>query len=154
MLRSLAVLDIDGVVADATHRLHHLARPQPNHADWVRFFAAADDDPVLTEGAELARRLGAEHDLAWVTGRPERIRSLTRTWLRAHGLPEGQLFMQPEGDRRPARQVKLEHVRQLAEHQQITVIFDDDPRVVRLYEAAGLPVQLANWLPWSPAKRP
>ncbi len=42
----LAVFDMDGVVADVRHRLHHLRRQ-----NWSRFFAAADADPLLAEGA-------------------------------------------------------------------------------------------------------
>ena len=44
----LAVFDIDGVVADVRHRLHHLERRR-----WLRFFEAADEDTVLPEGAAL-----------------------------------------------------------------------------------------------------
>ena len=38
----LAVFDVDGVVADVRHRLHHLGRHR-----WDRFFAAADRDQEL-----------------------------------------------------------------------------------------------------------
>ena len=38
----VAVIDIDGVLADVGHRLHHIqGRPK----DWAAFFAAAGDDP-------------------------------------------------------------------------------------------------------------
>ena len=51
----LAVFDIDGVVADVRHRLHHLER----HRSWHAFFAAAADDPLLPEGARLVADLAA-----------------------------------------------------------------------------------------------
>ena len=42
--RPIAVFDIDGVLADVRHRLHHLqCRPQR----WEAFFTAADRDPLL-----------------------------------------------------------------------------------------------------------
>ena len=45
--RPLAVVDIDGVVADVRHRLHFIeGRPR----QWDRFFAAAGDDPPQPEG--------------------------------------------------------------------------------------------------------
>ena len=47
-----AVFDVDGVVADVAHRLHHVAR-RPK--DWRRFFAAAPKDPPLAVGIDLAR---------------------------------------------------------------------------------------------------
>jgi hypothetical protein len=64
--RPVAVLDIDGTVADARHRLSLLAGTL-THADWVRFFEAASSDPR----AAVARELAAEHPLVWYTGRPE-----------------------------------------------------------------------------------
>jgi len=71
--RPLAVFDVDGVLADVRHRLHHLeARPQR----WERFFRAADRDPVLEEGAdrlparymkrEVLRTLAGTRDVASV----------------------------------------------------------------------------------------
>ena len=67
--RSLAVFDIDGVLADVRHRLHHLqVRPQR----WEAFFSAADRDPLLPDGAARLRAAQVEHDVVYLTGRPER----------------------------------------------------------------------------------
>ena len=51
--RPIAVLDIDGVLADVRHRLHHLdKRPK----DWAAFFAAAGRDPAAARGRRGGRR--------------------------------------------------------------------------------------------------
>ena len=50
--RPIAVIDIDGVLADVRHRLH-LVHDRPK--DWVAFFAAAPDDPPLETGLETGR---------------------------------------------------------------------------------------------------
>jgi hypothetical protein len=84
--RRLAVVDIDGVVADVRHRLH-LVEQRPKR--WEEFFARSAGDPVLDEGAALVRELAVEHDIVWLTGRPERTRRLTERWLAEHGLPAG-----------------------------------------------------------------
>nr|BFF03735.1 hypothetical protein GCM10020241_54100 [Streptoalloteichus tenebrarius] len=147
------MLDIDGVVADARHRLHLLAG-QPRHVDWVRFFHAAADDPLLAEGHDLAHRLAADHEIVWLTGRPDYVRDLTVRWLAEHGLPDGALLMHPEGDHRPARLVKLDHLRELERSRTIGIVIDDDPRVVALLREEGLPVVPATWSPWSPAFPP
>ena len=108
---ALAVFDIDGVLADVRHRLHHLqSRPQR----WEAFFLAADRDPLLEEGAARLRAAQAEHDVMYLTGRPERNRGLTRSWLARHGLPTGPLHMRPDDDHRPARWVKRNTLRRLA----------------------------------------
>ena len=144
--RSLAVFDIDGVLADVRHRLHHLqARPQR----WNAFFLEAERDPLLGEGATRLRAAQTEHDVVYLTGRPERNRTLTRTWLAAHGLPTGPLYMRPDDDHRPARWVKRNTLRRLAQTRTIASVLDDDPAVVAVLCADGWPVELATWLPHS-----
>jgi phosphoglycolate phosphatase-like HAD superfamily hydrolase len=144
--RPLAVFDIDGVLADVRHRLHHLeARPQR----WERFFQAADRDPVLVEGAERLRAALVDHDVMYLTGRPERTRRLTERWLARHDLPTGPLVMREDDDYRPARYLKRDVLRTLAEHREIASVLDDDPAVVRMLTKDGWPVELATWLPHS-----
>jgi len=142
----LAVFDIDGVLADVTHRLHHLGR-RPK--DWEAFFEAATDDPLLAEGAQLLRGLAADHEILYLTGRPERSRDLTARWLLTHDLPAGVLLMRPDRDHRPARLFKGESVRSLAATREIGIVVDDDPQVVELLSAAGVPTRLAEWLPYA-----
>ncbi len=145
--RPVAVLDIDGVVADVRHRLHHLGgRPK----DWEGFFAAAADDLLSRAGADLAHQLAHDHELIYLTGRPERTRTLTRRWLGVQDLPRGRLLMRPDGDHRPARLFKREGLRELARLRVISLVVDDDPQVVDLLRADGLPVRLADWLPYAP----
>ena len=141
-MTALAVLDLDGVVADVAHRLHHLDR-KPK--DWRAFFAAAADDPVLEPGLLLARELAAEHELVYLTGRPEHLRRTTTRWLERHGLPPGRLLMRGRGDFRPARTTKLEVVRSLASTGTVAVVVDDDPDVVAALRGAGIPVVHATW---------
>ena len=145
-LRPLAVFDIDGVLADVRHRLHHLeAYPQR----WERFFQAADRDPLLDEGADRLRAALVDHDVIYLTGRPERNRRLTERWLRHHGLPTRPLLMRSDADHRPARWMKREALRTLAATRDIVSVLDDDPAVVAVLEEDGWPVELATWLPHS-----
>ena len=150
MATSLVVLDIDGVLADVRHRLHHLAlRPK----DWPAFFAAAEHDDVLEVGAQFARQAASTHDIVYLTGRPERLRAATQTWLESHRLPAGTLVMRPEGDRRPSSVVKLRELRRLRRAAVIDLLVDDDPAVVEAARAAGFTVQLADWMP-TPSRVP
>ena len=143
-MRELAVFDIDGVVADVRHRLHFLdSRPK----DWDGFFAAAGEDTPLAEGVGLAREALATYDLAWLTGRPERLRRVTERWLAAQDLPTGPLVMRRNRDFRPARVAKQEELRRLAAGRDIAMVVDDDPEVVQALAAAGYPARLAEWVP-------
>ena len=135
------MFDIDGVVADVRHRLHHLRRRR-----WHRFFDEADADPLLAPGAALVADLGARHEIVWLTGRPEWLREVTAEWLARHGLPGTELHMRPDGDYRPARDYKLSVLRRLAPRG-IAALVDDDPDVIAAASAAGYPAALADWVP-------
>ena len=141
---TIAVFDVDGVVADVRHRLHHLQR----RGSWSAFFAAADRDPLLPEGAELVADLGRAHDIVWLTGRPEWLRQVTTDWLARHNLPSGELHLRPSGDYRPAPRFKLGVLRALA-GRGIAAVIDDDEEVVESAVAAGFPAVLADWVPRS-----
>ncbi len=146
---TLAVFDIDGVVADVRHRLHHLeSRPK----NWGGFFGSAADDTPLPEGVALAAEFSSQHDLVWLTGRPEWLRAITTRWLDEHRLPAGELFLRGNADRRPARLYKLGVLRRLA-HRQIAAFADDDAEVVEAAKRAGYPAVLADWVPRTPALR-
>jgi hypothetical protein len=138
----VAVLDIDGVVADVRHRLHHLDPPR----SWQAFFAAAGADGLLLEGARLARELAGEHDIAWLSGRPEWLRPTTTEWLERHQLPAGVLVLRPNRDRRPARLFKIQALGRLAPRG-VAAFVDDDDEVVDAALRAGYPAVLADWMP-------
>lgn len=142
--RPVAVFDIDGVLADVTHRLHHLqSRPK----DWDAFFSAACADPPLPEGISRCRELALTCEVVYLTGRPERCRRDTRHWLTRQGLPEGRLGMRADGDRRPARLAKPDQLRRILGGRAVQVIVDDDDQVCAAYARAGWPVLLATWAP-------
>ncbi len=141
--RSVAVVDIDGVVADVRHRLHHVTgRPK----DWRAFFAGAADDTLLAEGAHTVRSLGEVYDVAYLSGRPERLRSVTERWLRDHDLPSGPLTLRPVDDYRPSRLFKVEALQGLARTRDVVVLVDDDPRVLDAARQAGFDVLPATWM--------
>lgn len=142
--RPLAVVDIDGVLADVRHRLHHV-RSQPK--DWDAFFAAAPRDPLLEQGRDVVRRLAEVCEIVYLSGRPERCRKDTEQWLAEHDLPTGELRLRRAGDRRPARLVKVEQLRRMARTRTVSVLVDDDPMVQEAARAAGFDVLPADWMP-------
>jgi phosphoglycolate phosphatase-like HAD superfamily hydrolase len=145
--RPLAVFDVDGVLADVRHRLHHLeSRPK----NWAAFFRDARLDPPLPQGVELCRESARDCEVVYVTGRPEQCRQDTLDWFAAHGLPAGRLAMRGAGDRRPARLAKPQLLRRLARGRTVAVVVDDDPQVCDAYEAAGWRVLRATWMSAEP----
>ena len=101
----IAVFDIDGVLADPTHRQHHVAaRPK----DWDAFFAAVGGDDVLEAGRARLRELAVDHEVVLLSGRPESTRAETEAWLARHGIAVSRLVLRRDADFRPAAQVKAE----------------------------------------------
>ena len=141
--RPLAVFDVDGVLADVRHRLHHVeGRPK----DWDAFFAAAPHDPVLQEGRRLLLEAARDCEVVYVTGRPERCRADTEAWFAQHGLPSGALHMRRDSDRAPAAVGKPRWLARAARGRVVAVVVDDDPAVCDAYEAAGHRVLRADWM--------
>lgn len=140
--RPLAIVDLDGVVADVRHRLHHIER-RPK--DWDAFFDAAPDDPPHPEGLAVVQRLEEDHEVVYLTGRPERCRDDTLRWLDEHGIGGHELLMRTGRDRRPAAQVKVEVLRRRSRDRTVGIVVDDDDRVVAAMRKAGFPVLHADW---------
>jgi hypothetical protein len=142
--RPVAVIDLDGVLADVRHRLRHI---QDGRKDWDAFFAGIAADEVLPEGRAVVERLAGDHDLVYLTGRPERTRADTEAWLARHRLPRGELIMRRDGDRRPARVAKPGSLRRYAAAgRRVAVGVDDDPAVCDTLEKQGWPVLRADWM--------
>jgi hypothetical protein len=142
--RPIAVIDLDGVLADVRHRLSHVDKAPK---DWDGFFAGIPADEVLPEGRAVAERLAGDHDIVYLTGRPERTRPQTEEWLARHRLPRGELIMRRDGDRRPARQAKPALLRRYADAgRRVAVVVDDDPAVCDTLERQGWPVLRADWM--------
>ena len=141
----VAVLDIDGVIADVRHRIHHIqARPR----DWDAFFAEVSADPVLADGRAEALAVAASGlAIVYLTGRPERCRLDTVRWLSDHALPEGDLVMRRDTDRRPAKVFKVQALRELSRTREVAYLLDDDADVIAAAASAGYVVRLADWLP-------
>jgi hypothetical protein len=148
--RMVAVVDLDGVLADVRHRLHHVATAPK---DWDAFFAAAPTDPVLERGREVVTSLAEGYDIVYLSGRPERCRPDTEAWLRRHGFPAGPLLLRAAGDRRPAKLVKTQALRHLARERTVGLLVDDDPEVLEAVRAAGFDVLPADWMPQLPELR-
>jgi hypothetical protein len=141
--RPLAVFDVDGVLADVRHRLHHLdAHPKR----WDAFFAAARHDAPLPQGLALAAEAERDCEVVYVTGRPERCRADTLAWFARHGLPQGDLHMRSDRDRSPARVGKPRWLRRAARGRVVAFVVDDDLAVCDAYEAAGYRVLRAQWM--------
>lgn len=130
-------VDIDGVLADATHRQHLL---ESRWRDWDSFFLAAGDDGLLAQQAVLLDTIAPDHVIALVTARPSWIAELTRDWLETHQIRWDLLVMRSDTDFRRSSAMKSAAVEQLrANDLEPVLAFDDDARNVAAYAGLGIP---------------
>ena len=132
------IFDLDGTLADCSHRLPHI---QKSPKDWDAFFAACIDDYPILHMVELAKDLeksGAK--IVYVTGRSDECRTATIEWMDRHDLPIGRLYMRDAGDHKDDDILKAEILRTLKEDGFTPIMaFDDRDRVVTAWRAHGVP---------------
>jgi len=134
------IFDIDGTVADGTHRKHLI---EGEKKDWEAFYAASADDKPIFEVITVARALNAAgHGIVYSTGRPENIRYITTQWLRKYRVPIGPTYMRAEKDHRESFVIKSELLdRVKAQHHiEIGGVFEDRQQDAQMYRDRGLKV--------------
>jgi phosphoglycolate phosphatase-like HAD superfamily hydrolase len=144
--RICIIMDIDGTLANAEHRLHLL--PQKGVVDskdkvdeqWEAFFAEAEKDTLNTEIARLNNAMAmAGYKVVICTGRREEERKMTERWLAKHKIFYNALFMRQDGDRREDSVIKREMLREIKSsgyHPLFAV--EDRARVVKMWREEGL----------------
>lgn len=131
------IFDIDGTIADLSHRLHHI---QKMPKDWRAFFASCEDDEPIHHMCDLARLLALEVPVVFVSGRSDEIRDQTVDWLKEQRLWGGYLYMRKEGDHRPDNLVTAELLAELrADGWEPVMAFDDRDQVVNMWRENGIP---------------
>jgi len=135
-----AVLDLDGVISDASHRQHFLAADRPTSDDFHRFFHACVDDPVLPAGRALAESLTGQLCVVILTARIHAIRDQTVEWLARHSVGHDWLILRGEDDHGSSSEWKRDQLEQLsAAGAEVRLAADDDPRNVAMMRSLGFP---------------
>jgi len=135
----LICFDIDGTLANIEHRLDFV---RSNPKNWPAFDAGIPNDKVNEPVAEVfdAMIMGG-HTVILASGRNERTRIATQDWLRKNGFSMYQkLYMRLADDFRSDDIVKREMLDQIiADYgKKPDMVFDDRPRVVRMWRDAGI----------------
>lgn len=134
------VFDLDGTLADCTHREHFLRRPVGQKKDWEGFHAAAVDDParraiLKTNWAFGEAECGIVHRVEIWTGRDERHRDATILWLKSFFVRCDRLLMRPTGDKTEDHILKAQWADQYGNP---GLVFEDRQRVVDMWRARGV----------------
>lgn len=111
MNETIFICDIDGVLADCSHRLKYLT-----NKDYENFYSnekVAEDTPIRN-GIALFNMMAKVADKAIIlTGRNAKCERGTKDWLRLHGVKYDEIIFRRTNDWRPAPEVKKEEVEKL-----------------------------------------
>lgn len=131
------IFDIDGTLADCSHRLHYIQQKPRN---WEAFFKACTDDVLIKDVAVMLRLMyEVGFVILLVSGRSDMVYDETCEWLEKHLIPYHHLFMRNSGDYRPDDIIKYEILTHIKlRFPPIFGVFDDRDRVVGMWRRHGL----------------
>lgn len=136
-MSNLIICDIDGVLADCSHRLHYL-----KERNYEAFYSVANimEDKLITRGDRMVDMMASSWGsrcLCLLTGRPERTRKITEMWLSYMGVRYTKIYMRKDGDHRPSPEVKVDLIKEMMKENRISDLtlsgyfIDDDPENVK-----------------------
>ena len=136
-MSNVYIFDLDGTLADVTHRLHHIRKSTP---DWNSFNHACEDDTPIPHVVELNRILSVKHGIIICSGRSNDVENKTVSWLIKHSINYDKLYMRRAKDFRSDEIVKKEmHDHILGLGHCIKGVFDDRDKVVNMWRENGIP---------------
>ena len=149
----IIVCDIDGTIANIEHRVPILYDGETDRRkfkdwqgkkNWKDFFAAMSEDTLRTEVAEKVLQLQKETGayVVFVSARGMEWEKETAEWLQKNcPIIPYTLIMRQQGDRRDDEIIKREIYDRFLKHYKVVKVFDDRPRVVRMWRELGLDVE-------------
>ncbi len=143
MDKPVVIVDLDGTVADLSHRLHFIQHEESTDRDYESFFMNVIDDKPIKSTIDMVEGLYAEgYPITFVSGRSDISRAETEAWLEKYVKVEYKaLIMREAGDKRPDTMVKNTFYKRFFQQYDIHCAIDDRPSVIReVWEANGVRV--------------
>jgi predicted kinase len=144
---SVVICDIDGTIADTTHRLGFVKKPKDAPEDWKKdwdgFFSAMGEDPVREDTKKiLMKHFNEGKVVIFLSGRPEKYQEITMRWLAKNFLTFAYtVIMRKTNDKKPDTVAKKEMLDDyFPDKSVIHVVYDDRPSVINVWKEAGLNV--------------
>ena len=133
-MKNIILCDIDGTVANNDHRQHFLEGKK----DWDGFFDALDKDgPIYPIINKIVKEQQYGKDIIFLTGRPERYRNTTHTWLKEYFNFEIKMLMRKDNDQRDKLIIKREIFEINFDIREIFLIFENDKDLISMWKKIG-----------------
>jgi len=132
------IFDIDGTLSELNGREKWIHCEKP---DWKAFFDHMDEDLPNTPVVTLYRTLyeTKKFELIIVSGRSEKYRKVTESWLAWHEIPFDTLLMRKDNDNRADEEIKQDILNTLkAQGKEILLTVDDRQKVVDMWRKNGI----------------
>lgn len=149
MSKPIIIVDMGGTLCDQEHRRH-----LGDAKDWDAFYAAMKDDTPIKDTMDIVKSMQSRYDVWIVTGRRERERSFTESWLKDHGIDFKKIIMRHDQDHRPSHVWKAGVFDNSLQGLKIEVVFEDKEEDVAMWRNKGLPCYAVNELLETATKRP
>lgn len=138
------VFDFHGTLVDVTS-IHHLLERR----NYDGFYSGSlNCPPIPSTVAEARRSRDSGYTNLLFTGMSGGYHEGLRDWLSRHDVPIDYIAMRGEKDRRKAFVIKREmYLKAVDDGYYITRAWDDDPSVIDLWNAMGVPAVLVpGWV--------
>jgi len=150
--KTAIIVDIDGTIANAEHRLHFIKGDKKN---WDKFFDEMVKDTYIEGSWDKIIEETAKYTEDWpfvifLTGRRDTHRHETMSWIEKN-IPatnsECTLIMRPKGDIREDTVLKRElYENRIVPFFDVLVAFEDRPRIIDMWKEMEVPVvQMGEW---------
>lgn len=139
----IVIMDLDGVLCDNSHRAHLVPPADQQHRNeaWQPFVAECVNDAPIAAGVAMYEALAATHKIVIVTSRQRMFREETKEWLSKNGIRKYTIVFRPGGNHSPPVDYKHQALEMLRIKKGYNILFaiDDDPAIVAMYNAEGVP---------------
>ena len=133
--KNIVICDIDGTVANNDHRQHLLK----GFKTWDLFFNALDKDVPIKEEIDNVSELNKKgKKIVFITGRPERYREKTISWLKKYFDFEITIFMRKDDDFRDKLLVKKDIFFENFSVEDIHLVIENDKELVSQWRKFGV----------------
>lgn len=151
-MKPAVIWDLDGVLADNTHRLHFIKPANNALLDWRAFENHAINDVPIQPAIRIYNALQAWSGLAniIVTARNESNEDTTREWLDKAFILDFEMLMMKPKHYQGTSSVEWKRItaRKIMHDYKVIMAFEDNPETVAMYRSLGITCYAADPSNW------